>query len=69
VPGVEVKILATALALGIVIDAVIVRGLLAPALVGVLGRANWTIPRSLARALRVREPAGAHPGPGRHRAG
>lgn len=53
VPSVEVKILATALALGIAIDAVIVRGLLAPALVGVLGRANWTMPRALARVLRV----------------
>ncbi len=51
VPAVEVKVLATALAVGIAIDAVIVRGLLAPALVGVLGRANWTMPRLLARAL------------------
>lgn len=53
VPGVEIKILATTLALGIAIDAVIVRGLLAPALVGVLGAANWTLPHSLARALRL----------------
>ena len=54
VPAVEVKILATTLALGIAIDAVIVRGLLAPALVGVLGRANWTMPTMLGRLLRVR---------------
>ena len=53
VPSVEVKVLATALALGIAIDAVIVRGLLAPALVGVLGRANWTMPAGLARVLRL----------------
>ena len=53
VPAVEVKILATTLALGIAIDAVVVRGLLAPALVGVLGRANWTLPHPLARLLRV----------------
>ena len=53
VPAVEVKVLATALALGIAIDAVVVRGLLAPALVGVLGRANWTMPAGLARALRL----------------
>ncbi|PUA80522.1 MMPL family transporter [Nocardioides currus] len=53
VPTVEVKVLATALAFGIAIDAVIVRGLLAPALVGVLGRANWTIPPILARVLRL----------------
>ncbi|MEU8615774.1 MMPL family transporter, partial [Actinoplanes sp. NPDC048791] len=41
VPTTEVKILATALALGIVIDATIVRGVLAPALVAALGPANW----------------------------
>ena len=51
VPAVEVKVLATALALGIAIDALIVRGLLAPALVGVLGRANWTMPRSLRKLV------------------
>jgi RND superfamily putative drug exporter len=53
VPSVEVKILATTLALGILIDAVIVRGLLAPALVAVLGHLNWTMPRPLARLLRI----------------
>jgi RND superfamily putative drug exporter len=53
VPTVEVKVLATALALGIAIDAVIVRGLLAPALVVLLGRWNWWLPRPLARLLRV----------------
>ncbi|HEV2528489.1 MAG TPA: MMPL family transporter [Thermomicrobiales bacterium] len=53
VPVVDVKILATALALGILIDAVIVRALLAPALVVVLGRANWTLPGWLARLLRI----------------
>lgn len=54
VPSVETKILATTLALGIAIDAVIVRGLLAPALVAALGHYNWTMPRPLARLLRVR---------------
>ena len=51
VPTIEVKVLATALAAGIAMDAVIVRGLLAPALVGVLGRANWTMPEWLRRTL------------------
>jgi putative drug exporter of the RND superfamily len=41
VPVTDVKILATALALGIIIDATIVRGVLAPALVAALGDANW----------------------------
>jgi RND superfamily putative drug exporter len=53
VPSLDVQILATALALGIAIDAVVVRSLLAPALVAVLGEANWTIPAPLARLLRV----------------
>src|SRR5581483_10485798 len=45
VPSTDVKILATALALGIVIDATIVRGILAPAMVAALGPANWWTPR------------------------
>ena len=45
VPDTDVKILATALALGIIIDATIVRGILAPALVAALGDANWWVPR------------------------
>jgi RND superfamily putative drug exporter len=57
VPSIDVKILATALALGIAIDAVIVRSLLAPALVGVLGSANWSMPRPLGWLLRIRPPA------------
>ncbi|MDI5968738.1 MMPL family transporter [Streptomyces sp. SL13] len=44
VPATDVKILATALALGILIDATVVRGVLAPALVALLGRANWWSP-------------------------
>lgn len=51
VPSVEVKILATALALGIAIDALVVRALLAPALVALLGERNWTLPAGLARLL------------------
>jgi RND superfamily putative drug exporter len=53
VPSVEVKILATTLALGIVLDAVVVRGLLAPALVAALGHLNWTMPDGLRRLLRA----------------
>ena len=44
VPTTDVRILATALALGIIIDATIVRGILAPALVAALGPANWWTP-------------------------
>ncbi|WP_219997201.1 MMPL family transporter [Streptomyces griseorubiginosus] len=53
VPSVDVKILATTLALGIAIDALIVRSFLAPALVAAVGSANWTLPHTLGRILRV----------------
>jgi putative drug exporter of the RND superfamily len=53
-PGTEVKIFATALAAGIVIDATIVRGVLVPAVVAILGRWNWWLPRWPARVLRVK---------------
>jgi RND superfamily putative drug exporter len=68
VPSVDVKILATALALGIAIDALLVRALLAPALVAVLGPANWTMPRWLGRLVRTERRGGAHRA-GRPRAG
>ncbi|MBT0770753.1 MMPL family transporter [Kineosporia sp. J2-2] len=44
IPTTDVKILATGLALGIIIDATIVRGVLAPALVAALGPVNWWWP-------------------------
>ncbi len=52
-PGTEAKMFATALGGGILIDATIIRGLLAPALVAILGRWNWWMPTSPARMLRV----------------
>jgi putative drug exporter of the RND superfamily len=56
-PGTEAKIFATALGGGILIDATIIRGILAPAAVAILGRWNWWLPRRPARLLRV-EPSG-----------
>ncbi len=53
-PETDIKVLATGLGAGILLDAVVVRCLLVPALVGVLGRFNWWLPASLARVLRVR---------------
>jgi RND superfamily putative drug exporter len=53
VPVTDVKILSTGLAAGIIIDATIIRGVLAPALVALLGQANWWLPRPAARLLRV----------------
>jgi RND superfamily putative drug exporter len=55
-PGFEVKSLAVGLAAGIIFDATVVRGLLVPALMKLLGRANWWMPQWIARLLRVTEP-------------
>ncbi len=52
-PGTDVKVLGTALGVGILIDATIVRALLVPALVSVFGRWNWWLPTWLARILVV----------------
>ncbi len=59
-PGTEAKIFATALGGGILIDATIVRGILAPAAVAILGRWNWWLPDPAARMLRV-EPSRTQP--------
>lgn len=55
-PGTEAKMFATALGGGILIDATIIRGILAPAAVALLGRWNWWMPTRAARLLRL-EPA------------
>jgi uncharacterized membrane protein YdfJ with MMPL/SSD domain len=57
-------VLGTALGVGILIDATLVRALLVPALVSVLGRWNWWLPTGLARVLRV-EPSPLTPRIGR----
>jgi RND superfamily putative drug exporter len=53
VPEVDVKIMATALGAGILLDATVLRALLVPALVALLGRWNWWLPAWAARPLRV----------------
>ncbi len=53
----DLKVMATGLGAGILLDAVIVRSLLVPALVGVLGKWNWYLPKWLGQALFVRPPA------------
>ena len=52
-PGTDIKVLGTALGVGILIDATLVRALLVPALVSLFGRWNWWLPGGLARVLRV----------------
>jgi putative drug exporter of the RND superfamily len=52
-PGTDIKVFATGLAVGIVLDATVVRSMLLPAFVAVLGRWNWWMPVWAARILRV----------------
>jgi RND superfamily putative drug exporter len=52
-PETDIKILATGLAAGILLDATVVRALLVPALVSLFGRWNWWMPRTLGRGRRA----------------
>ena len=61
-PQTDVKVLATGLAAGILLDATVVRALLVPAVVSMFGRWNWWLPPAAAKVLRVKpspEPAPA----------
>ena len=50
-PDPTVKMMGTGMAAGVLIDALVVRTLLTPALVVLFGRANWYLPRWAAKAL------------------
>jgi RND superfamily putative drug exporter len=64
-PGTDIKVFATALGAGILLDATIVRALLVPSLVVLFGRWNWWLPGWLATVLRVEpSPLHAHGEPG-----
>ncbi|MDT5015249.1 MAG: putative drug exporter of the superfamily, partial [Mycobacterium sp.] len=52
-PETDVKVLATGLAAGILLDATVIRALLVPAVVSLFGRWNWVLPTGFARVLRV----------------
>jgi RND superfamily putative drug exporter len=58
-PNTEIKVLATGLGFGILLDATIVRALLLPALVSLLGSWNWWLPQPVARVLRIPRPTTA----------
>ena len=51
-PQTSIKIFATGLGVGILLDATIVRALLLPALISLLGSWNWWLPRPIARLMR-----------------
>jgi RND superfamily putative drug exporter len=55
-PSTLVKMMATGLGAGIIIDATIIRALLVPAAVSLFGRWNWTLPTTAARLLRIPHP-------------
>ena len=59
-PGTDIKVLATALGVGILLDATLIRALLVPALVSLFGKYNWWLPAGVARVLRV-EPSPLRP--------
>ncbi len=52
-PSAQVKMIATGLGAGIIIDATLVRSLLVPAAVSIFGDWNWWLPPRLARVLRI----------------
>ena len=52
-PGTDLKMMATGLAAGILLDATVIRALIVPAVISLMGRWNWWLPEWPARLLRV----------------
>jgi putative drug exporter of the RND superfamily len=65
-PGSELKMVASGLAIGIFLDATVIRALIVPAVIALMGRWNWWLPRLPARLLRV--PPSLPPRPARREA-
>jgi RND superfamily putative drug exporter len=61
-PGVDIKQFGIGLAAGIIFDATVIRALLVPALMRLLGSWNWWLPSWAARVLLVRRPFEESPG-------
>jgi RND superfamily putative drug exporter len=55
-PTTDLKIMATGLGFGILLDATIVRSVLVPSLVSIFGSWSWHLPASVAKLLRVARP-------------
>ncbi len=62
-PETDIKVFATGLAAGILLDATIIRALLVPAVVSLFGRWNWWLPARPARWLRVEPSLPGAPSP------
>jgi RND superfamily putative drug exporter len=52
-PETDLKMFATGLAAGILLDATVIRALIVPAVISLMGRWNWWLPKWPARLLRV----------------
>jgi RND superfamily putative drug exporter len=52
-PGTDLKMFATGLGAGILLDATVIRALIVPAVIALMGRWNWWLPTWPARVLRV----------------
>jgi putative drug exporter of the RND superfamily len=52
-PGTDIKQFGIGLAAGIIFDATVIRALLVPSIMRLLGRWNWWMPKGVARILRV----------------
>jgi RND superfamily putative drug exporter len=53
-PQTDIKVFATGLGFGILLDATVVRMLLVPALVSLFGQWNWYLPNVVARLLLIK---------------
>ena len=62
-PGTDLKMFATGLGAGILLDATVVRALIVPAVITLMGRYNWWLPSWPARLLRVEPSRLAAPEP------
>ncbi len=56
-PGTDIKQFGIGLAAGIIFDATVIRALLVPSLMRLMGRWNWWLPKRFARLLRVQPSA------------
>jgi RND superfamily putative drug exporter len=59
-PGTDLKMFATGLGAGILLDATVIRALIVPAVISLMGRWNWWLPPGPAKLLRV-EPSVLRP--------
>ncbi len=61
-PGVDIKQFGIGLSAGIIFDATVIRALLVPAIMRVMGRWNWWLPKRMERLLFIRGPVAPEAG-------